>query len=391
MSLAAHRAAVSSAYIRTSDDVADKPVAVISVAGAFRTGKSFLLSAMSRYLAAEDKKQWRDVKKGSFTWSNGADSHTNGMFISPPKTITLDSGEEAVLFLLDTQGLFDDDSNMADATNIFALSTLLSSKAVFNLPNNLKSDDLDHLQLFAEIGRMARDRSNRTAFQNLLFLIRDWDHPATHPFGKQGGDALVKRRLRSDKVDLDQRRQHIEGCFANIEGFLMPHPGKAVARSSDFSDDDMDEEFATHLDELLTLLLSPDKIPLKMNGNRPVTCGELATLIRMYAELFQSGKLPEPKGILETVAEAYNTAAVDAELNNYVRNMNELLAEDAPLLTEEVLRKKHSEEKSAAVECLKNRDTIPDPTKDGGFYCSRLEEKIEEWLKTRSDQRWSQL
>ncbi|XP_043206999.1 uncharacterized protein LOC122373216 [Amphibalanus amphitrite] len=364
-----------------SDDVSGKPVAVISVAGAFRTGKSYLLNEMSRYLTAENKGQWRDVKKGSFTWKNGADSHTNGMFISPPIKITLGSGEEGALFLLDTQGLFDD-SNMSDATNIFALSTLLSSMQVFNLRGDLKSDDLDHLQLFAEIGSMARDRSDRTAFQNLLFLIRDWDHPDTNPFGKQGGDGLVQTRLSSDKADLNQRRQHIEQCFANIEGFLMPHPGKVVARSSAFSDGDIDEEFATHLDELLTLLLSPDKIPLKMNGNRPVTCGELATLIRRYAELFQSGKLPEPKSILQSLAEWCNTAAVETELSGYVRKMNDLLAKDAPLLTEEIFEQKHSEEKLAAIEALKNRDTVPDYTKSEDHYCSQLAEKIEQWLES---------
>ncbi|XP_043232544.1 uncharacterized protein LOC122386896 [Amphibalanus amphitrite] len=365
-----------------SDDVSDKPVAVISVAGAFRTGKSFLLNEMSRYLTAENKGQWRDVKKGSFTWKNGAKSHTNGMFISPPIKITLDSGEEAVLFLLDTQGLFDEDSNMSDATKIFALSTLLSSMQVFNLQGNLKSDDLDHLQLFAEIGRMARDRSNRTAFQNLLFLIRDWDHPDTHPFGKQGGDALVQTRMGSGKKDPNQRRQHIETCFAKIGGFLMPYPGSTVARGSTFSDDEMGKEFSDALDKLLTLLLSPDKIPLKMNGNRPVTCGELATLIRMYSELFQSDKLPEPKSILQIVAEACNTAAVDAELSKYVTKMNKLLAEDAPPLTEKIFEQKHSEEKLAAVEGLKNRDTVPDSTKSEVHYCSLLAYKIEEWLET---------
>ncbi|XP_043232542.1 uncharacterized protein LOC122386895 [Amphibalanus amphitrite] len=365
-----------------SDDVSDKPVAVISVAGAFRTGKSFLLNEMSRYLTAKNKGQWRDVKKGSFTWKNGAKSHTNGMFISPPIKITLDSGQEAILFLLDTQGLFDEDSNMSDATKIFALSTLLSSMQVFNLQGNLKSDDLDHLQLFGEIGRMARDRSNRTAFQNLLFLIRDWDHPDTHPFGKQGGDALVQTRMESGKKDLNQRRQHIETCFAKISGFLMPYPGSTVARGSTFSDDEMGKEFSDALDKLLTLLLSRDKIPLKMNGNRPVTCGELATLIRRYAELFQSGKLPEPKSMLQIVSEACNAAAVDAELGKYVTKMNKLLAEDAPPLTEEIIMKKHSEEKLAAVEGLKNRDTVPDSTKSEEHYCSLLAHKIEEWLET---------
>ena len=40
------------------NQVGHLPVVFISVVGPFRTGKSFLLNLMSRYLAAEDKNLW---------------------------------------------------------------------------------------------------------------------------------------------------------------------------------------------------------------------------------------------------------------------------------------------------------------------------------------------
>ena len=361
-------------------EVADKPVVVISVAGAFRTGKSFLLNSMTRYATAEDKTRWLDNQLVSFPWRSGSKSHTNGMFMSSPIPVKLQSGEEAVLILLDTQGLFDDDSNMADATKIFALSTLFSSVQVFNLKGNLKSDDLDHLQLFAEIGSLAREHADRTPFQKLLFLIRDWDHADDHAFGSEGGDALVKERLASVKKDIGSRREHLEACFANIGGFLLPHPGKTVARSSTFADEAMDPEFASALHDLLSTLLSEDRLVVKMNGSHSVTCRELATLIRTYTELFTKGKLPEPKGIFETIAEGYNMAAVDVEVKGYVEKMNELLEEGAPLLTEEILTEMHSRKRSEALDLFNQHATMKDPTKSQNYYQSVLEGELEQWF-----------
>ena len=57
------------------------------------------------------------------------------------------------------------------AALIFALSAMLSSVLVYNLTSNIQEDDLQHLQLFTEYGRLAIEDSGETPFQKLMFLV----------------------------------------------------------------------------------------------------------------------------------------------------------------------------------------------------------------------------
>ena len=87
---------------------------------------------------------------------------------------------------------------------------------IYNVRGNLQSDNLQHLQLFTEFGRqaMSEEISDRPPFQNLLFLIRDWNLDDTD--GYEGGAALLKKRLEiTPKMNEEKRelRQHINSCF----------------------------------------------------------------------------------------------------------------------------------------------------------------------------------
>lgn len=61
---------------------------------------------------------------------------------------------------------------------------------------------------------MSEDISDAPPFQNLLFLIRDWNLDDTE--GYEGGEILLKKRLEvTPKMNEEKRelRQHIQSCF----------------------------------------------------------------------------------------------------------------------------------------------------------------------------------
>ena len=58
-----------------------------------------------------------------------------------------EDGEKLAIVLMDTQGIFDRALSAKQSRCVFALSTLLSSKLVFNLSQNIQEDNLDYLKV----------------------------------------------------------------------------------------------------------------------------------------------------------------------------------------------------------------------------------------------------
>jgi atlastin len=214
-------------------------VCVVSVVGAFRTGKSFLLSWFLRYLEAhsvrrgedgaagsvdgvprcDDGKKWFErvhtlnQHEGSFDWRGGKERNTTGMWMwNEPYFLPRPSrGDEVAVLLVDTQGMFDHETTVGLTAAIFGLSTLLSSYQIYNVDKRIQEDNLQQLALFSEYGRMAfeaeekaaamgisegggedtgetervSDDANSTSkksvpgmqpFQRIEFLVRDWQN-----------------------------------------------------------------------------------------------------------------------------------------------------------------------------------------------------------------------
>lgn len=162
--------------ILLNDQIRDKKVAVVSVAGAFRKGKSFLLDFFLRYLDCADKDAWlgdADAPLEGFSWRGGSERDTTGILLwSEPYLVRRrrkkpgsreEEEEEIAVLLMDTQGAFDSLSTVRDCATVFALSTMLSSVQVYNLTSNIQEDDLQHLQLFTEYGRLALEESSNSS------------------------------------------------------------------------------------------------------------------------------------------------------------------------------------------------------------------------------------
>jgi atlastin len=133
-------------------------VGVVSVVGAFRTGKSFLLNFFLRYLRhgnVEDLSEDWMTKDGdflsegnmnennvnvasedgstkssiSFGWRGGEERQTTGiwMWSKPFIRHCPKCGEDIAIILVDTQGMFDNETTMTTTAQIFGLSTLIAS------------------------------------------------------------------------------------------------------------------------------------------------------------------------------------------------------------------------------------------------------------------------
>jgi len=85
--------------------------------------------------------------------------------------------KKLAIIVLDTQGLFDNDTSPQDNSRIFAIGTLISSIQVLNISMQVQEDQLEYLHFATDYAKFASNscqEADEKCFQNLIFLIRDW-------------------------------------------------------------------------------------------------------------------------------------------------------------------------------------------------------------------------
>lgn len=336
--------------------IKDKPVAVLSIAGPFRSGKSFLLGFFLRFLYNLHIENWLgdpNEPVNGFKWRGGCERHTVGIKAwDEVFLVQTSSGQEIAVLLLDTQGMHDDRSTMSEIGNIFALSTMASSVQIYNVWTNIQENDLQSLEYFAEYGRLAQAQVQGKPFQKLQFLVRDWYHESDAPYGAEGGRMLLNKRLQASEDqpgELKQRRENIYSCFKELACFLMPHPGLKVAKekASDVRLRDIEGAFRSQLLWLVPSLLSPDNLIVKEINNEKITCQQLSFYIKSYVNIFNGCELPRPVSVYQATAEANNWAAVMAALDTYRNTMRKLCGNTS--VQERDIQRCHSEARRQAL------------------------------------------
>lgn len=211
------------------------------------------------------------------------------------------NGDKVAIIVLDTQGIFDDESTTKDCTTIFSISMMIASVQCFNVMQNIQDDDLQHLHLFTEYGRLAMEQSDEKPFQNLLFIVRDWPYSKQHSFGN--GQQFIDTKLNgNDKQtpEMRQLRERIRHSFNSVGAFLMPYPGSVVAEGDLVNGNlqQIDTRFIRYMKELVPSLFAPENLIVKTVNGQKLQARDLMTYLRMYVDIFNGDTLPEPKMVL---------------------------------------------------------------------------------------------
>lgn len=322
---------------------AETKVAVVSVVGAFRTGKSFLLSFFLRYLHAlqhgetkggsADGKKWYEVGSlgnEGFHWKAGSDRNTTGIWIwSHPHMLP---DQNLAVLLVDTQGMFDNETTMGLTASIFGLSTLLSSYQIYNVDKMIGEDALQQLSLFTEYARSAvrnkQEKEGDKPFQHVEFLVRDWQHfeeeEDVEEMAREMENVLNKVMASREAKDLQETREQITMCFDKITCYGLVHPGFAVTKKAYAGEiNKIEPVFLRLLDQYCPRVF--DNLSAKKIHGRELTGEELAAYIESYAKLFASGaSFPEAATMLEATAAANNTNATNLAIKAYKERMDKV-------------------------------------------------------------------
>jgi len=255
-------------------------VAVISVIGAFRTGKSFLLDLFLRYLRHDDvdlggAEHWPPRGQGAtcrpprwltawgdairneegFKFAGGMDVCTEGIWVWSEPFLRRVEGRDVVLLLLDTQGAWDPIMTEEQSATIFGLTSLLSSKQIYNINMQIQRDRVENLAYFMRFAQAALRASDAAGvqtgdldrpFQSLDFLVRDWanfeDEWSVEQCRAQMREHL-DRHLNPNRVTEGTTAEALYSMFGQINCFCLPHPGTKIQKSAwtgQISDIDVD-------------------------------------------------------------------------------------------------------------------------------------------------------
>lgn len=121
----------------------DEKVAVIAVAGKYRTGKSFLLNRVIL-----------DKRNTGFGVGPTINPCTKGLWVwSEPLETVRPDGEKLKVLVVDSEGIgaFDEDVN--HDTKIFLLALLLSSNFIFNSMNTIDENAINSLSLIINLSK----------------------------------------------------------------------------------------------------------------------------------------------------------------------------------------------------------------------------------------------
>ena len=263
---------------------------------------------------------------------------------SEPFTFRNSKGEEIDVLLMDTQGLFDEETGRRECNILTGLALLTSSVLILDTNTDVQQVELlELLHNFLSFGLVAQYRDESVKpFQNLVFLVQDWEKPQEFPFGNQGGRKFIEWKLqeRASHDDFHRRlRWKMKDCFESIDCFLLPYPGRVVRQSSftgsvvnassDFKD------FAKEMQQCIEQLVNPNNFPFKTLKGNAITASGVFKLFESYVDVFNSDSIPSSDDLYSATAEVCDNTII-AKCVDVFKEVFESCISAVPFLDEQM-------------------------------------------------------
>lgn len=348
-------------------------VATISVMGAFRTGKSFLLDLFLRYLRHDEKANPEfdnnDIPKrgagneyplpswlkdsgmnieggnadaeGGFRFKGGMDHCTEGIWVWSEVFMRKIDGEDVALLLMDTQGAWDGKLTQEQSATIFGMTALISSKQIYNIKPQIQQDKVENLAYFMRFAQAAlrkasaensknRQDTVEQPFQAIDFLVRDWqnfeDHWDVDSCSQQMKQHL-DQHLNPERLAENGTAKALQEMFANIGCFCLPHPGLKLAKSTwDGDINDIDNDFVRFLDMYVRKALSDD-VKVKTILGSEMTGFTFPLVFRQFVKAFQEAA-PVAMSFIDAMSSATVLLAKEQATKKYVDKMDAVIAKN---------------------------------------------------------------
>eukprot|EP01138_Halocafeteria_seosinensis_P005506 gb/GECG01005628.1/.p1 GENE.gb/GECG01005628.1/~~gb/GECG01005628.1/.p1 ORF type:complete len:782 (+),score=159.58 gb/GECG01005628.1/:1-2346(+) len=356
-------------------------IAVVSIAGIYRTGKSYLLNKMM------------DAPKG-FQVGPTVKACTKGIWIWG-KALETDDSDEHILFL-DTEGLGSTNRSETYDCRIFALALLLSSYFIYNSFGTIDGNAIQRLSLVVNLTKYIHVKARQTDedtgtefsqfFPHFLWVVRDFSVKLERNGKKISAREYLEEALRPEDSSSESAEQKnavrllLRNFFPERDCITMVRPvndEKQLARLADQPDEELRPEFRKQLEALKKRVFNTVR-PKTMYG-QPLNGAMLANLAQQYVAALNDNKTPTISTAWDRVIQTQCSEAVEAALRKYRDEMNERTRRDTGeyrIFEGKELRKVHAEV-SATSRSVFHRNSVKDTERVATFE-AQLSQKLEE-------------
>ncbi|CAG8612693.1 13254_t:CDS:2, partial [Acaulospora morrowiae] len=206
----------------------EEPIAVISVVGSYRRGKSYFANLFhGRHDGFELGAKTQGCTRGIFMWD------------SP----FLHNGNRVLV--LDCEGIDDPNQDINWATKLFILCLAISSTFVYNINGIVGRGDVGKLYLMTNLNKYIKrkdenyqEEENNDVLPRLVVLLRD--------FGLDEPDSFREYFLEKLQQVDSEAAAGITNHFKDFDVYGLPHPGckrKQIQHLEEIQTSDLDQEF----------------------------------------------------------------------------------------------------------------------------------------------------
>ncbi|KAL7688961.1 putative guanylate-binding protein [Plasmopara halstedii] len=390
----------------------NEPVAIVCLAGQYRTGKSFFLnqlasrpddlpwmstSVKSLVASAIINKKSDNATVSGFRVGSTTESCTRGIWLWAPQPPIRNPIGHLVLFL-DTEGMASTDNDESYDTKIFSLGLLLSSLFVYNTIGVIDEGAMDRLYLVSELTKhvcisahssaestsskrldvnfeeimLTSDKSEISQelaphFPPFVWLLRDFlldmqidgNDLTANEYLEKALDArevslTASESTKTRQIERNRTRASIRTLFRHRECLTLVRPvtnERELRNAAELSDSELRPEFVKQMSVVRHRLLS--SVAAKKLLGKTLNGPQVAHLAQCYVKSINNGAVPDIKAASEYVSDATCQAALAAAIDLYDQLM---LAASCTKPAEKVYEKAD----------LEDSDEVEGDTDDGG-------------------------
>ncbi|KAG1713056.1 hypothetical protein DVH05_000783 [Phytophthora capsici] len=336
-------------------------IAVVAIAGLYRTGKSYLLNLL---LGRDQESEMFDVgatvnacTKGIWIWGQpvaAQSRHPAFKHLSKDTTIVF----------MDTEGLGSTQRSQTQDTRIFALALLLSSLFIYNSRGVIDASAIEDLSLVVNLTKYIQAKAHAdedgselsTFFPDFLWVVRDFtlqlQEDGRKVTSKDYFESALKQQppLTEEVVQKNRIRSLLSTFFPSRDCVTMVRPltdEKLLRSLIKQPYESLRPEFREEMEVLrnrLSTLLKPKTMMAKaLNGSM------LVSLTENYVAAFNSGSSPVITSVWDRVLESQCDQALDSAKRVFQTQLDAAIAEKTnPVMVNGMMRARPLEDAELA-------------------------------------------